>query len=101
MGVLVTVFVEAWLGWFDDNNNIFHVCKTSPNASFRFHDTALGSSKTLNGSDTLRSAFTQCDADMTSSAVVDHEQFAGYVRRTLNYTGFSLVLGPKHVGKTK
>eukprot|EP00971_Amphidinium_carterae_P183794 3648456-Amphidinium_carterae.1 len=80
------------------------LCYYPPIVSFAVEDKTLGITKVISGSessDTLRQAYELSEAALNSSTIVDHQSFIAQVRSSLKSTGFTLVMGPKHVGKTK
>eukprot|EP00971_Amphidinium_carterae_P304090 6043044-Amphidinium_carterae.1 len=83
----------------NDTNMAF--CYYPPIVSFAVKDKTLGITKVISGSDTLRKAYELSRAAMNSSTIVDHQNFTAQVRFSLKSTGFTLVMGPKNVGKTK
>eukprot|EP00971_Amphidinium_carterae_P054368 1071138-Amphidinium_carterae.1 len=83
----------------NDSNMV--LCYYPPIVSFAVEDKTLGISKVINGSDTMKNASERSEAVMNSSTIVDHQEFTAEVRSAMKSTGFTLVMGPKHVGKTK
>mmetsp|Transcript_48054 Transcript_48054/g.88522 ORF Transcript_48054/g.88522 Transcript_48054/m.88522 type:complete len:493 (-) Transcript_48054:122-1600(-) len=94
-------FIAVVVGMISLGNFNLEVCNNTPIASFKVEDLTLGVDKVVKGSDTLARAYEHSLAIKKNTSIINHASFADEVRNAMRLTGFTLVMGPKNVGKTK